>query len=355
MNYTCLIVILTGLISTIFGCGYSTHFYISQLAIGESGQLTPELYNLLSTYSDIVQVGSSSPDWGWNFLIKRYQERSLFMHEEIFLTTSFDYVKKKFSNFNDEEAKKYLAFFIGLGGHQTADLYWHGYNGDPLAFLLEAAHKDFNKENFEGITEQIVEWGVDLFIWRNQKPTVNFKWWIPAQAVSDIYTQAGGPDVSPTEFVLGMDLLKAIILLLKTLNWFGDELGKIIEPWTHDNYMTYAPGGINHCAEMSVPYYSDAWLYLNDKQSDLSSFFAKPKIESVFDQDFEFFENVIPAAQELIDNGILVIDHTDLGDGVVVTESPHIPDLSKFLGLLTRYFGIEILQKLSYEALRDFL
>ncbi|KAJ5080708.1 hypothetical protein M0811_13816 [Anaeramoeba ignava] len=339
-----------------FECGFVTHFYISQNAIGESeNQVDPTLYNLLSSHLDTVQLGSCTPDWGYSLLINKYHELSDIIHEEGFLYASFDYLKEKYSDFSDSEAQKYLAYFIGIGGHQTADIYWHGYNGDPLAFMFQVAKNDFGSDSIDGIIHQVMEATADVFLFHEHDPHVEFKWWIPAQAVCDVYMRYKEVEVSTTEFIIGMDVLKVAMILLKTLNWVGSELGMLIEPWSHANYITWGHGGIDNCIDMSVPYYTDAWLYLNDKQSVVLPHFNYVSYPYSNTGDTSFFENILPAARELIDSGIISIDHTQNDDGSVTSEIPHIADFSKFLGLIQRYFGINTLEHLAYQFLNEFL
>ncbi|KAJ5080710.1 hypothetical protein M0811_13818 [Anaeramoeba ignava] len=342
-----------------FQCSFITHFYITEHSISDAqNTLDPKFYTLLTNNLITSQVGSMSPDWG--YLGDDYHhDLAEIMHGSEYLYASFDYLKEKYPNINDEESQKHWAFFVGIGCHQVADIYWHGLNGDPLGFMKEANRKDIDRLNISWITDVIIEPAVDMFIVDKYHPQISFKWWIPAQDVCDVYSVLGAT-VEPDDFILGIDVLKVLMILMKTLNWAGTELGKVILEWSYANYMTWPHGGVQNCIDMSVPYYTDAWLYLNDNKLFPQNF--SPYFSPFFDNFFSFnditdnfFQNLIPAARELIDSGIITISHTQNDDGSVTSENPHIADFSKFLGLIQRYFGINTLEHLSYQFLNEFL
>lgn len=213
-----------------FANGLMTHDEIAQLSVREIDRMNyPELFHLLREHPDERDAGSVFPDWGYAI---QNDELSLIAHSGEFREAYEAYVRENFPPPYESREKRQAAFLEGLVGHQASDNLWHPY------FLEEAMSRD-------GASHNLTELGVDIFtVWEQGQMDHTDEWYVPLRTIVHVYDTVGESQVTGAMVILGMQIIRAGMYAEQQAGFFTYLFFVARLPWTHEHYMTYAPGGI---------------------------------------------------------------------------------------------------------------
>jgi hypothetical protein len=218
--------------------GLLTHDEVAQRTVEEiDGEAYPDLLSLLQNYPDERDGGSVFPDWGYAIL---NDALSLIAHSADFREAYESYVEMYFPPPYTAAEERQIAFLAGVVDHQTSDDRFHPY------FLVEAMEED-------GRNEQMIELGIDIFtVWEHGQMNETDEWYVPARTIRRVYSLLGYPGVTGAMIVEGMVVLRAGMHAEQQAGFLSYLLLRGLLPWTHENYMTYTPGGIEDQAAASA-------------------------------------------------------------------------------------------------------
>ncbi len=146
----------------------------------------------------------------------------------------------------DAEEERTLVFYLGQLSHYIADYHWHGYDGDPDAFIWEAMEQD-------GVLEETAELGVDIYmLWEQGERNAEALWWYPGDLMVEAIHAIGYPDISLLDLDLAMAALESGYRVERLTGYFSYLWWRSYLPWTHENYGPYTPGGLIECVTYGV-------------------------------------------------------------------------------------------------------
>ena len=179
-------------ITSLYGCGISTHTEIGFRALeflGSSEDADVQfIRSILLKHPDAFQAGHPFPDFGFNSLCYQYEyhSQSEDTHWGQFVKVAFDFVNEKYPVPWDEDTEKLVAFLFGIISHQVADISWHGLEGLADGFLPVLGklgfHGSYNTaHDFGDVADDMIgifEWNVTSYA---------TEWFVPLQDIMEIY------------------------------------------------------------------------------------------------------------------------------------------------------------------------
>jgi len=249
--------------------------------------------------------GSVLPDWGYAIL---NDELSAVAHTSEFRQTYEGYVRDNFPPPYDQRDEQQVVFLEGTVDHQTSDGRWHP------CFLAEAVYNDQTSET-------MVEPGVDVFtIWEQGQMWHWDEWYAPTRTVVSVYHLMGYPEVTGSMVVEGLQIIRAGMAAERGLSFLTYLLFVGLMPWTHDNYMSYSPGGIRDDAAFSADEDQATWDRIQGRAVASPSAHSAPQAEKSV---------IYQIGRELLRSGKIRVPVRYLDDGSAIIG---IPEVSADLG-----------------------
>jgi len=186
--------------------------------------------------------GCIFPDWGYDGINPDAAEDS---HWSPFQEAFFQYLKETLVAPWDAEARKLVAFSLGVQVHGICDELWH-FSTDGHACFLDMALKH------DGVAHRPCEVACDVFCHlqcRHRRLNGNF-WW-PDKAIIEVYNRRN-IRITLAELVAGFRKLEHQLAKGARLGWLIYAVYRFRFPWTHGHYRKSAHGGIAHGAEKSL-------------------------------------------------------------------------------------------------------
>lgn len=271
MRTTALVVTLVALFALhgvgprpVAALGITTHNAIARDMIRNSlgPNMDRELYNIMNEFPGAVECGSIWSDV--HYLIQTFPNASdaaEHMHWPPHYTAALTYIQNNFSQPYNDEARKLIAFYMGVISHSVADQWWHGL-GVPCYAALEEA-EDRGEGQMGGL-----EFNLDLYIKSTlaQGPTPRDDWYLPADHCEAILHSEGWTDFTA-------ELNTDAITLSYIGAWLENLIGpamylplKFSMPWTTANFEYHPCGGYWDCVDRSVAEIQEEFAKLKGMQ-----------------------------------------------------------------------------------------
>jgi len=150
-------------------------------------------------HPECYQAGSPFPDWGYQ---TGFPDESEEAHWPPFMNAFAQYIHDTYPQPWDEETKKLVAFFMGVIGHNSADVDWHAGEGTIGMMQHLEFHGDFQAAHniadgggeFYNSTEREFDW-------------LEMNWYFPLEDVVAVYHIRGFEDLTTDDMQLGTTLL----------------------------------------------------------------------------------------------------------------------------------------------------
>ncbi len=241
-------IIFFALANSLFAWGPRAHVEIIQTA-GDIFDDDPffQMTAFFDTYYAEMFSGACFPDWSYVFGVSdSYSDRA---HELAFCDAYFEHLLATYSDFSTTEAKRELAFYLGILSHVYSDRILKGENGEH-GLRLEATSQD-------GITASDCELYLDQFI-NHDFSVASFSWFWPTSTIRDVYDAYSSAPASYTLniylSVLEGEYSTVLATTTETYLYAVEQA-----PWTYSNYGSYYPGGLYNCAALSAHKIRYAW------------------------------------------------------------------------------------------------
>lgn len=160
------------LFSVVYGCGMTTHIYISHVTLNI---VSSDIKHILSNNLPYLEAGSYFPDWGYSCFNRASASEEA--HWPVFWNEA--------SKIGGEE---FNSFLFGIVSHGVADASWHSLNTDQgfIQYLMEL---DFN--SFDN-AHNIADFGGEMVLAHSSKlKFLSFIWKWPTKDLVQIYKNIG--------------------------------------------------------------------------------------------------------------------------------------------------------------------
>ncbi|MBN2541824.1 DNRLRE domain-containing protein [bacterium] len=244
--FSLLILLVT--VTSILAWAPRTHMEIIQLTRQYLDEgIFPDLYTFVDTYRGEIYSGSTFPDWA---LVVINDTISWHAHSMRFGNIYIEHLAEKYPDMTTNQAKRELAFCLGVLSHIYSDRIWHGGTGEHTA-LDEGMTQD-------ATTEEIIEGSLDIIV-AYEKSISSFSWYWPIETIIEVYELYGDSNVTEDMLTLGTTGLQATYSTVMATGYLSYIAAKALIPWTYDNHWDYYPGGIENCAALTALQMQRAW------------------------------------------------------------------------------------------------
>ena len=272
--------ILVGMVFAVFGgqawgAGNGTHVLMGgrmlDVHFDQADEMLGGLAGLFGS-EDLRRTfycGCMFPDWGFGGMTHGAAEAS---HWYRFQRGYFAYLKERYPWPWDEEAKRQIAFFMGVLVHGLTDIPWHFSSGGHKAFLRRAERED-------GTQHADVELAVDVFAHVEKAIPIRARgalWW-PYEDLVTVYARQG-LTVTAGQLEEGCRKLMMQWNLGATMSAGVHDGLKAGHRWAHANWEDYYFGGAEHGAALASMWIKRAyagfrgWRYYQNTPSYVETF-----------------------------------------------------------------------------------
>ena len=186
-------------VAPVSACGMSTHGEITTRAVHYfASQEYPEYKQILEGHPGAYQAGSAFPDWGYAF---GYSDASEEAHWPPFLCAYAAHIHKTYFDDNsaetpDCEARRVMAFFLGIASHDIADILWHGLQGFDQGFIDVMADQEMHGD--WGHAHSVADAGGEFVeSYERGMGWLSYHWYFPLEDTAAVYQELGYTDVTP--------------------------------------------------------------------------------------------------------------------------------------------------------------
>lgn len=262
-KYSCVYIVITLIFCSslyrVDACGGVTHNIIGKRATYflEANPELAEYAEIIKTNQDAFQNGASFPDWGYDcFLIEagfdQLPNASEAAHWPPFQNATMDYIRRNYQKPWNQEAQKLIAFLLGIVSHSTADISWHnlGYVQSRIhqGFTEAMAHIMYNHSFSASHTEADIG-GEFMAAYEVDLSFLSPSWYLPAQAMSDIYIEMGFYQAIPWVLqACNKELLGLVMTIQKVPPSMLFEHFASSSVFLVDQYQDWWIGGVNDMA-----------------------------------------------------------------------------------------------------------
>lgn len=185
--------------------------------------------------------GCVFPDFGYDGINADAAE---YAHWYPFHNAYFEYIKERFPPPWDSEARRHVAFFLGVICHGVGDTPWHFDEGGDKSFITAAREHDANED------ADVVAEIFGLVLFRLRPRLAGCYWWACDDALAVF--QRCGVAVTRDEIERGCRTQEAE---WKKGAMFGPIAYPVFEsryPWTRKHFEDYYYGGVQHGAALTA-------------------------------------------------------------------------------------------------------